>query len=314
LNNAILEGVFQKSNLFVITLRIEKELITLGAEMRSTIEEWFTELKKAIDLANGATEPAQLEQVQENVIPISIPDKPLFPRPDIIDTLQYEIQRLSELSKKDWNLVAVKSGCMISQNGKFYKLTIILPRLPIEIPLRALVDIENYKNWNSSLQESRKLLSINANTDFCLLRFGGLLPILDSPKNCRVMRYWGDGKMYCKCTEGFLDFVYFEVTQSEKGSMVTSYFSIHDRKYFNDYFKIRVLSSFSALKNYITQAPVFEASDQFDMEYSEDYINNLMGERKEINPWKVVNMDTGEEIKMEGEPTSPTQTPLDRTA
>jgi hypothetical protein len=28
-------------------------MITLGAEMRSTIEEWFEEFRKAIDLANG---------------------------------------------------------------------------------------------------------------------------------------------------------------------------------------------------------------------------------------------------------------------
>jgi hypothetical protein len=114
LYNAILEGVFEKSNLFVITLRIEKDLITLGSEMRSTIEEWYEEFRKAIELANGTSGEVEEAPVHDDVIPISVPEKPQFPCPDIFTKLQPEIDRLREINRKEWNLVAVKSGCMIS--------------------------------------------------------------------------------------------------------------------------------------------------------------------------------------------------------
>jgi hypothetical protein len=34
--------------------------------------------------------------------------------------------------------------------------------------------------------------------------------------------------------------------------MITAYFAIHDRTYFNDWFKTAVVSSFASLKSFIT--------------------------------------------------------------
>lgn len=74
-------------------------------------------------------------------------------------------------------------------------MTIILPGLPIEIPMRALIDIDDYSNWNTSLTHVRKLLQINTNTDLVHLKIASLIPIFDREKSVRLLRYWGDGRL-----------------------------------------------------------------------------------------------------------------------
>lgn len=77
-----------------------------------------------------------------------------------------------------------------------------------------------------------------------------------------------------------------------------------------------MVESFASLKSYILQSPIFETVDQFDIEYTEHRINEMVVRDKSIiNPWKVVNMDTGEEMVSPETPEATVEIlPLDRTA
>ena len=100
---------------------------------------------------------------------------------------------------------------MISTYDTYYKLLMILPSIPSELPMRVLHDIESYKTWNSRLIESRRCNAINSNTDVAILQYAPVFPIIDKVKGVRFLRYWDGSKMYCKGTEGFIDFAYFEI-------------------------------------------------------------------------------------------------------
>ena len=131
--------------------------------------------------------------------------------PLAISELAVKIETIKEVPKKSWDLISVKKSCMISTYDTYYKLLMILPSIPSELPMRVLHDIESYKTRNSRLTESRRCNAINSNTDVAMLKYASLFPIIDKVKDVRFLRYWDCNKMYCSGTEGFIDFAYFEI-------------------------------------------------------------------------------------------------------
>lgn len=137
LKNSILEGIFEKDDLYVITLRTEdkEDPFTLGSEFKPEIESWKDELLRAIDLANkiDSVTPESPSSADKYILE----DPPSY----LLDAYRL-LNKHMQSDKTEWHAVLIKDKAIIKKNKSCtqttYKITISIENANISLALNAI--------------------------------------------------------------------------------------------------------------------------------------------------------------------------------
>lgn len=137
LKNSILEGIFEKDDLYVITLRNTEfeEPFTLASEFKPEIEDWKEELLYAIELANKSDmmTPESPGSADKYVLE----DPPSY----LLDALRL-LNKHVKSDKSEWRAVLLKDKSIIKKHKACtiptYKITISIENANISLALNAI--------------------------------------------------------------------------------------------------------------------------------------------------------------------------------
>lgn len=182
--NAVIEGIFFRDELFVVTIRCSKEhdsFYTLGHSNEHELKDWFDQLKRAIDLAtnqdsqtrrgrtSSVMEQGKVEEKKEEVEELA---KPM--QEELRKKYEEVMKWVDAADAMEWKTVCLKNNSIIRHlpsDPPLFQLSMTFRNTPLPLLYNSLLTTEDYPTWNSHISHSRSILKITPNTDLVTIQF-----------------------------------------------------------------------------------------------------------------------------------------------
>jgi len=276
LGNAVIEGIFFRDDLFVITIRCSKEhssFYTLGHNDEHELKDWFDQLKRAIDLANEQNTLCRRSRTLSHSESVKVPESGAEASEELQQPSQAglrecyeEVMRLVDKGTgPEWKTVRLKNNAIVRRLENTVQLTMTFRSTPLAMVYGALLAVEEYVGWNTQVQTCRSVMKVGTAMDLVSVTFKGpwhcpLLPCLLS----RHFSQTSDSALIlCRSVHSpvypsqlALPLLAFYMRHKNETTHLHAYIRLPVQCFYRPGFTLKLAMSFTMLSHSIVLAPV----------------------------------------------------------
>lgn len=276
LSNAVIEGIFFRDDLFVITIRCSKEhssFYTLGHSNEHELKDWFDQLKRAINLATEQDVLCRRSRTLSHSESLKVPasgeeasEELQQPSQTGLRECYEEVMRMVEKGTgPEWKTVRLKNSAIVRRLENTVQLTMTFRSTPLAMVYEALLAVDEYAGWNTQVQTSRSVMKIGPAMDLVSITFKGpwhspLLP-------CLLSRHYSQTSnsalILCRsvtspiyASQLSVPLLGFYLRHKVETTHLHAYIRLPVQSFYGPGFSLKLATSFTMLSHNIVLAPV----------------------------------------------------------
>lgn len=279
LTHAVIEGIFFRDELFVITIRCSKEhssFYTLGHGDEHELKDWFDQLKSAINLATEQDSLFKRSRTFSHSESVKIPENVEASNEELLQPSQAglkecykEAMRLVEKgSSPEWKTVRLKNNAIVRRlenDSNMVQLTMTFRSTPLAMVYTALLAVEDYSGWNTHVESSRTMMKVGSAMDLVSIAFKG--PWHCPLQPCLLARHFSQTSnsalIICHSVPSptyssslSLPLLAFYMQHKAETTQLQAYIRLSSQSFYQPGFTLKQAVSFTMLSHSIILAPV----------------------------------------------------------